>query len=230
MARLTALLRADLTLQWRRGFHAAYALVTLFYIGALRALPEGLGELAAVAVLFTDPAVLGCFFVGGLTLLERGEGSLHALFLSPLATRDWLLSKALSLGALAVLASALIAGLGVGGVRWGWLVPGVAGVSTCFVLLGVVAVSRFATVNQYIGGAVLWATPMFLPILPAMDGEWSAWTLLLPTGAGLELIAAGFMPREPARLGLALLSLTAWTALAGLWAQRWLERYTLERG
>lgn len=227
---MRALLLHDLRLQWRQGFHVAYALVTLFYIGALRALPEGLGELAGVVVLFTDPAVLGCFFVGGLTLLERGEGSLHALFVSPLDPWRWLIAKALSLGALALAASSLIAGLGVGGVRWPWLLIGVPLISTCFVWLGVVAVSRFKTVNQYIGGSVLWALPLFLPILPALDGEWATWTLLLPSGAGLEWVAAGFMPRPPLRLGLAFVSLIAWTTLAGLWARSWFARYTLERG
>ncbi|MCB9761205.1 MAG: hypothetical protein H6739_15295 [Alphaproteobacteria bacterium] len=225
---MAALLLADLRLQWRQGFYAAYALVCVSYALVLGALPDELRRWLVPLIVYSDPAVLGFFFVGGLTLLERGEGVLQPLFVTPVRVEAWLASKCISLTALAL---SVVAALGVLGEtnRWGLLMSAAALTSVCFVLLGVIAVSRFETINQYIGGAVLWATPLVAPVLPMVAGWSPGWMLAWPTCASLALFQGAFAeaPMPWGTAAVCLLSLAAWTGLAWVWAVRWFSRYTL---
>ena len=228
MRRVLAAMQRDLRLAWRQGLWLAYAVVCLAYVLVLQLFAPELRGLLTVLVVFSDPSVLGFFFIGGLMLLERNEGTLYGAFASPLRVEDWMLAKLGSLTALALAASFAIAlPLCGGGVRPLWLAAAVIPTSTCFVLVGIIAGTRFSTVNRYlIGGGVL-SMPLLLPMLaplgivdtPAFD--------LLPSAASLDLLDVG-LGRAPVRAwpavrGLAVLGL--WNLLFWQWARTWMRRY-----
>lgn len=235
IARTSVALRRDLRLAWRQGFWLAYALVCLSYVLVLQLFdsgPAGFGlrELLVELVVFSDPSVLGFFFVGGLMLLERSEGTLHGGFASPLRVEEWMLAKLGSLTLLAVVASFAVAlPLCSSGVRPLWLLAAIVPTSTCFVLVGIVAGTRFSTVNRYLLGGGMLSMPLLLPMLAPL-GIWDTpWFELLPSGAALTLLEVGLGYARPQAgpIVLALVVLGLWNLLLWQWARTWMRRHVV---
>ena len=105
MKRLAAALKSDILYQWRYGFYFIYMFMTAVFVAVIRLLPEGWRQTALILTLLSDPVLLGFFFIGGILQLERGEGLLDALFLSPLRPSEYLISKALSLALISAASS-----------------------------------------------------------------------------------------------------------------------------
>jgi fluoroquinolone transport system permease protein len=227
--RLGAALAQDLRLQWRHGFWFAYAFVCLSYVLVLQLFAPQLRELLTMLVLFADPAVLGFFFIGGLMLLERGDGTLPGNFASPLRIDEWMLAKLASLTLLAIVASFAIALPLAPGLRPGWLLVAIVSTSSCFVVIGIVAGTRFSTVNRYLLGGGLATTPLLLPMLAPLGVFDTPVFHLLPTGAAFDLLALALgRQRVDAWIAArALVVLCLWTACVWAWARAWMRRYVL---
>jgi fluoroquinolone transport system permease protein len=233
LARTLAATRRDLRLQWRQGLWLAYAFVCLAYVLVLQLFDPPLRGLLATLVVFSDPSVLGFFFIGGVMLLERSEGSLHAAFASPLRVQEWVAAKLISLTTLGLVASFAIAlPLCMGCVRPLFVVASVVPTSTCFMLVGIVAGTRFATVNRYLLGGGLLSAPLLLPMLAPLGVIDTPVFDLLPAGASLELLDVGLgraRPRVGAIAG-ALTVLAVWNLLLWRWACAWMRRHVVEGG
>jgi fluoroquinolone transport system permease protein len=227
--RLRAAVIQDLRLQWRHGIWFVYAFVCLSYVLVLGLFGPTLRGLLTTLVLFADPSVLGFFFIGGLMLFERSDGSLPGGFASPLRIDEWMLAKAASLTLLAVLASFAVALPLAPGLRPLWLLLAVIPTSCCFVVIGIVAGTRFSTVNRYLIGGGLATTPLVLPILAPLGLFDTPVFDLLPTGAALDLLELGLGRAEPevwiAARSLGVLAL--WTAGMWAWARAWMRRYVI---
>ncbi|MFC7138024.1 hypothetical protein ACFQRB_19300 [Halobaculum litoreum] len=72
---VSTMLRWDGRLQFRYGFYAVYAVVTVLFGLGLSGLPASVRTDTLVMVLFADPGFLGFYFVGALVLFEKNEGS-----------------------------------------------------------------------------------------------------------------------------------------------------------
>lgn len=232
-SRLRAAVVQDLRLQWRHGLWLAYAFVCLSYVLVLGLFGPTLRGLLTMLALFADPAVLGFFFIGGLMLLERGDGTLPGSFVSPLRIDEWMLAKVISLTLLAVVASFAVAVPLAPGLRPGWLLAAIVPTSSCFVVIGVVAGTRFSTVNRYLIGGGLATLPLMTPMLAplgVLDTPLFNW---LPTGAALDLLEIALDPHSNAanvRVGArAIAVLTLWTALTWVWAGAWMRRHVIGR-
>jgi fluoroquinolone transport system permease protein len=227
--RLRAALAQDLRLQWRHGLWLVYAFVCLSYVLVLDLFAPPIRELLIMLVLFADPAVLGFFFIGGLMLLERGDGSLPGNLASPLRIDEWMLAKLASLTLLAVLASfAIVLPLGPG-LRPGWLLIAIVATSSCFVTIGIVAGTRFSTVNRYLIGGGLATMPLLLPMLAPLGVFDTPVFDLLPTGAAFDLLELGLARRTPDPwVGVrAVVVLCLWTVGVWAWARAWMRRYVI---
>jgi fluoroquinolone transport system permease protein len=230
VARTLAALRRDLRLQWRQGLWLAYALVCLAYVLVLQLFGPGLRELLTTLVVFSDPSVLGFFFIGGLMLLERSEGTLHGGFASPMRVEEWMLAKLGSLTLLALAAGFAIAlPLCASCLRPLWLLTAIAATSTCFVLVGIVAGTRFTTVNRYLLGGGLLSMPLLLPMLAPLGILDTPAFGLLPSGASLELLEVGLGQVHPRAWPItrALLVLGLWNLLFWQWARTWMHRHVV---
>ena len=230
LRRAAVLVAHDLRVQWRSGIWLVYVLVCLSYLFLLALVPEWLRTPATTLIVFSDPAVLGWFFVGAAMLLEGEQGTAPALFVSPAGVDEWLLGKLVSLTLLAVLASFAVAVPTVGvELRPLWLLLAVVPCSTFFVLVGVVAGTRVATVNRYLMVGGLATMPLLVPLLAPL-GVLDSWLFdLLPSGAALDLLEVGLGQRVP-ELGLllsAMLVLLVWNLLIWRWARAWVLRFSV---
>ena len=211
MKRLLNAFLSDVRYQWRYGFYLVYLFVIAFFIALIRVLPADWRQTALVAVLLSDPALLGFFFIGGILQLERGEGLLDALFLSPLRPWEYIVSKGASLGILATLAGCLMAlGSGVHGIRYVFLVPVLFLGSICFTWIGIATAINLKSMNAYFGIDGLWELALTVPPMLLLFGVNFSLLEAFPGSNMLRLIEASVGRGNPS--WLPAMGLAAWIA------------------
>jgi fluoroquinolone transport system permease protein len=191
MKRLARVAASDLRYQWRYGFYVIYAFIVVAFIVLIRLLPEAWRQTALVATLLSDPALLGFFFIGGILQLERGEGLLDALFVSPLRPWEYLLGKNVSLGLLSTAAGCLIAlGSGVPRVQYALLSGALLAGSACFTLIGVSVSVNLKSMNAFLSIDGLWEGLLLVPPMLLMFGISHPVLEAFPGSAVLRLVQA----------------------------------------
>jgi len=219
----------DVRLQYRYGFYAVYAVLTVLFVGTLRSIPAGSARDTALQLLvFSDPSFLGFYFVAALVLFEKGQGVVGALVTSPLSTRAYLWSKALSLTLLALVATTVVTVLGYGtDLRWVPLLAGVAFTSVLFVFVGFVAVARFDSVNAYFMTAMAYMTVLGAPVLGLVGLVETPLFYLLPAQPSLVLFEAALAPVPTLELAYAVGYLVVAIGVAAVAARRSFEHHVV---
>jgi fluoroquinolone transport system permease protein len=196
MKRLLATVRCDVRLQLRNGFYYATLFVLAIYALAASQLDlgsarQGLTWLVPALVL-NNLVITTFYFVGGLVLLEKAEGSLEAQIVSPLRVGEYLAAKVITLTALAIVHNvatvALLVGLDFAALP---LVAGVALAAATYVLVGFAAVARYDSINEYMLPSALYVAPLMLPLLYAAGWD-SPLLYLHPIQAALVLMRGAF--------------------------------------
>jgi hypothetical protein len=133
------------------------------------------------------------FFMVALVLLEKGEGTLEAQIVTPPRTWEYLLSKVISLGILAIFESLILIVIVSGaGFNWLWMILGILALMAIYSLYGFFVVSRYDSINEFLLPSVLWTIAYSLPLLYYFD-IWNSWLLFLhPMQAPLVLMQAAF--------------------------------------
>lgn len=193
--RLMGALRSDIRFQYKHGFYTVYTFITVLYIIIMQKIPSGLlKDYASALIVFSDPAMLGFFFIGGIIMLEKQQGIIDYLAVTPLSPQEFIMSKVATLGLLSIGASVLITlTTHNNGVNWLILVAATAVVSIFFTLYGFLVAAGCRTINQYF----LRMIPiLLLTIVPcfAVIGFPYSWVFnVLPNVAGLKLTIGAFL-------------------------------------
>ncbi|MCG3420659.1 ABC transporter permease [Oceanobacillus jordanicus] len=210
----------DIKIQFRHGLYAVYMLVSLFYIIALHQIPEQYREIAGIFITFSDPGVLGFFFIGGLVLLEQNQNILDNLFITPYKVEEYIFSKALSLTVLSVLTSYIIH-ISVFGVSH-YLVLFLVGVfltSMFFTIFGLGVAVRCHTLNGFFFLSSIYSLIFLLPLLE-ITGMDHFLFMLLPTKGALLLISSGFHSITTWEAIYSVVMLLSWGVIAFIWARK----------
>lgn len=228
---LVSMLWWDLKLQIRYGFYTVYAVMVVLYVIGVLSLPASARDTAVTLVILSDPVFIGFLFTGALVLFEKRDGVLDALVVSPLSSRAYLASKTLSLTLLGVLTSFVIA-VSVHGLQFdiGLYLLGIVLSSMLFVLIGIVAVARFNTINAYMMAAVVYLLPTALPLLEFI-GMTHPVLYLIPTEATLLLLGSAFGAFDPLpmwELAYAVGYLLLWIGGTAVLADRAFERHIVQ--
>ena len=185
-------LKSDMLFQFKHGFYTIYTVLTIFYVILLSYIPEGISEIVAPLILLSDPSVVGFFFIGGILMLEKNQGILDYILITPLHLLEYLISKIFSLTIIALISSVIIAygsGLPFHPIV---LVSSILLISSFFTLLGFIVALKCNTINQYfikmIPFILLLILPCFL-ILVITD----VWIIgMIPSVASVYLILGAF--------------------------------------
>src|SRR5688572_31457208 len=114
MKRLMATIICDIRLQMRNGFYYAAAFVAAFWALALSRVPPELLTLWMPVLILSNLLINTFYFMAGLVLLEKAEGTLMAQRVTPLRVWEYLVSKVVTLTLLTVCESFLIVLFGYG--------------------------------------------------------------------------------------------------------------------
>ncbi|MDR1974449.1 MAG: hypothetical protein LBQ31_07220 [Bacteroidales bacterium] len=137
---------------------------------------------------------MGLFFVGGIIMLEKMQGVLSVLVVSPLRTIEYILSKVVSLAFVSVLAAFAITGFSsYGSVSWLLLFLSTVLTSGIFTLCGIMITAGCNTVNQYIIKTVPYMLLFVLPCFSLTGFPYSDLFTVIPSVAALRLMLGAYM-------------------------------------
>ena len=230
MHRLAATVRLDLRLQLRNGFYYAVAFVLACWFLLLTRLPAIDWGYVLPAVVFGNLVMVNFYFVAGLVLLEKGEGTLEAQVVTPLADWEYLASKTATLTALSLVEQVVIVwSAHGGGFAVGPLVAGIVLAAILYTLAGFLLIARYRSINEFMFPSVLFTAVLSLPMLHYF-GLWDTWVLYLhPLTAPLVLLAGAFQPIPSWQWAYGLLYSAAWAGVLLLAARRAFDRYIVAR-
>ena len=229
MTRLVATLRLDVRNQYRQGFYFASVAVLAIVAAVISVLPP---EAAFIlpAILLTNMLLVTFVFVGGLLLLEKDQGTLESLIVTPLQPGEYLLAKVLSLTGLAVLENMIIAvfarmnGL-LPGADWGWILIGSCFSGAVYTLFGFLVVIRYSTLNEYLLPMALVAGLLQLPALVCFGVPEFLLLYLLPTHGPLLMFLSGLEPLRTSTMIYAVLYPAAWILVSFWLGKRAFHRF-----
>lgn len=186
-------IRADILFQMKQGFYLVYVLLTLMYLIILSFLPEDILSVALPLVVFSDPSVLGLFFIGGIIMLEKVQGVLSVVVVSPLRTLEYILSKVVSLALVSVLASFAITGFSnYNRVSWSLLFLSTILTSGIFTMCGIIINAGCQTVNQYMIKTIPYMLVFVLPCFSLIGFPYSWIFTIIPSVAALRLMLGAY--------------------------------------
>ena len=220
MRRFWSTVLRDIRFQFRNGFYYASLVVIIMWIVGLRLLPESTLIYSLPVALLNNLTITAYFFVAALILFEKGEGTLQALAMTPLSHAEVIVSRIITLVMLGWLEGLIILVFLVGfdfNLLWYTLSIFIAGFQ--YVLLGIILVARYDSINTFIIPGGVFIAPLSLPMLPYY-GIWESplW-LLHPMGATMYLLKAAFgLTVGPIELLLSLISAMVWCWLLLKWA------------
>ena len=228
MTRLLSTVRWNLALQFRYGFYFVSAFFILVWVGFLRPLPHD-GRinfgLVLAGLMVLDLTITNFYYMGTMVLLEKGEGTLTSLVVTPLRAAEYLLAKMLSLMLLALLEGTLLAIL-INGFNFNPL-PWFAGLlllSGFYTLLGFAVIARYRSLNESLLPSALVVAVLVSPILNHF-GLWRSFIFYLhPVQPALILLRWAFMPVAPWEIVYGLLGSLFWLAVAFALAHRVFNR------
>ncbi len=231
MRRLAATLRRDVILQHRYRFYAVSLLMVVFWGGILSlALRTGQADEALVvpAFMLANLIVTTFYFMAAMVLLERAEGMLAVLVVTPLRDVEYFTSKMVSLGALG-LAESLFIVL----ILFGWpprmlpLVLGTLALGALYVLAGFISIVRYDSINEWIMPSAVVVAVFCLPLLPHFGSIGSEAVWLHPFEPPMVLLRSAYERVETWEVAYGLVGSTAWMALGLIWARRRFQQFVV---
>lgn len=185
---------ADMRFQLKQGFYLVYVLITIMYLIILSFLPKDALSVALPLVVFSDPSVLGLFFIGGIIMLEKVQGVLTVIVVSPLRTIEYILSKVISLAFISVLAAFAITGFShFESVSWLLVFLSTILTSGIFTLCGIMINAGCQTVNQYMIKTIPYMLLFVLPCFSLIGFPYSWLFTIVPSVAALRLMLGAYM-------------------------------------
>ncbi len=203
--RIVNALKADVRFQIKQGFYLVYVLLTFIYMVILGKLPQEWKSTVIPLVLFSDPSMVGFFFIGALVMLEKVQGVIQYVVVTPLRSMEYLLAKVVSLTILAIAATVMITLATYGyDLNWFLLILAVTLISSFFVFYGFIVAVRCTTLNQYFIRMIPYLMLIILPCFSLIGFPYSWMFNIFPSVAGLKLVFGAFN-------GIDILSASAYT-------------------
>jgi len=229
VSRLASTLRLDATLQVR---HRVYLIVlgaTLGLALAIRSVvtPEQLEFFMPVLAMY-GVSLTTVFLVGVLLLLERSEGTLSVVMVSPLRPSEYLASKLITLAGLALVESTIVAVVAYGlGWSFGWFVLAVVMRASMGVGVGVAVGVRYSSITRFLFPGILASLAFDFPNFWYFEIWPTSLFYLWPSMPPLLLAKSAFFAVEPLQLVYAFVYGPLVVGAALFWASRSIDRFVV---
>ena len=235
MIRLLAAMKLDVRVQIRNKLYAIGIAIGVLVAAALSLMagPKHLRiVLPTLMLLVIGGSTL--FYVAGLIIFEKDEGTLHAVVISPLRTSEYLWSKILTLTALATLEAVVM----IGGALLVWqfsavvlwpnlllLLIGIVALGILSTLIGLIGVVRYDKVTDFLLPMAVVAIVLQLPAFYFFDVVKHPALLAIPSSAPAMLIQGACDSLASWQWAYGILYSAVWIAGLACWACRAFEKY-----
>lgn len=240
MNRTLAAMRTDVALQARNQLYAISVGMAVVLAGVLAWLssPAQLHRTVPMGILF----IVGgstLLYVIAMVILEKEDGTLQAVVVSPLRPREYLDAKIVTLSALATLEGIIMTAGTVGwvgrdsGIHWpspSLLLVGLFALGVMHTYIGVILVVRHRRIMETLLPAGGIATLLQLPGLYFVGAFDHPALLAIPSAAPCMLVRGAFVPLEPWEWTYALVYSTALLVVLRRWARVAYEHHVVRKG
>lgn len=193
LSRIRNALLSDIVFQYKQGFYFIYLLISFIYLLILSQLPLKFLNIALPIIVFSDPSVLGLFFIGGILLLEKEQGIIQTLSVTPLKTHEYLISKLVSLFMISILAVLLITFLSLtSDVNYMLLIASVLLTSVFFTLIGIIIATTSRHLNAFFVKMIPWMIVLVFPCALVVMFPNEMIISLFPSVASLKLVYGAY--------------------------------------
>ena len=231
MSRLLSTMLCDVRLQFRNGFYYAATIVALFWTLVLSRLAADRLTVWMPVFILSNLLIDTFYFMAGMVLLEKGEGTLLAQGVTPLRNYEYIVSKVATLAGLAVLESFVIVYFGYGPpLAPVMLLLGVLAAAVIFALAGFLVVIRYDSINEFLFPSFLISQIFVPPFLTYFGLFESRWMYVHPLQGAVLLSKAGFGPIEAWQSWYAVVSSILWSAVGLRIARRMFTRFVISTG
>jgi fluoroquinolone transport system permease protein len=187
--RILNALKADMLFQFKQGFYFVYLFLGVLYVIVCSQFSEAVVRFVLPIALYTDPSILGLFFIGGILLLEKEQGILALVYVTPLRTWEFILSKVISLGFVSLVASIGIALAAYKGpTNYFLLIFSVILTSWFYTLVGFIIATKSKSVNDFFVKIIPLMIVLILPCIPAIIFPNLFWLSIIPSVSSLRLV------------------------------------------
>jgi fluoroquinolone transport system permease protein len=172
------------------------------------------------AILLINLQITTFFFVAGLMLLERDEGMLNALAVSPLSPSGYLAMRTVSLTGLAAAETIALVWIGFGtGDSWSLILLGTASLGVIYTGFGAAVATRYHSVNALLLPASAFVALLLLPLLPHFDLAPRLPFFVHPLEPPMTLIRAGYGAVDRLDVAFGVVGSFGWSAIAFVWGR-----------
>src|SRR5688500_5896655 len=201
-------MRWDVMVQARNGFYFASVFVALTMSALVLSLPPAVRQSADLwvpAVFVFNLIITTFFFVTGLLLRERDEGTLTARAATPMSPSTYLLSRIATLAGLATVETVIIVAVGFKlPPAWPLMLLGAMALGLLYTCIGVIVASRYASVNELLLPASCLVVILMLPLLAHFGVLPARWFIAHPIEPALVLLRSAYQPPPLAAQGVAI--------------------------
>ena len=239
MNRVVAATRTDVALQARNQLYGISILFAAVMVGALVWLssPTSLHRTVPMAVLF----VVGgstLLYVVAMVLLERDDGTLEAVSVSPLRPAEYLAAKVVSLTALAVFEGVVLVGgtilwldrAALGGAAVPLVLLGLVCLGALHTLIGVIIVVRYSRIMEALMPMGLVALLLQIPALHFVGALPSKVALVIPSAPPAMFLRGAFVPLESWEWLYAIVGTATVLVATAIWAHRAFVLHIIHKG
>lgn len=219
MSALLRMMSWEFRIQQRQGIFLAALFVVAIWVGVLFFLPQETTRILLPYAIFMDVSVFGFYFMAGMLYLERDDGVLDAIIVTPRPHGWYLVGKVITLSIIALATTVLLTLIiWRGPVNWLTLLVGTSLNAWMLTMVGFILAVRYDSISDFFGPTLLWMIPSQIPALDYL-GIWQSWLVyLIPTQPAMLLMAGGFAPLATWQIiysvayGLAACLTTTWLA------------------
>ena len=228
MSRLVATIGCDVRVQARNGFYWAVAFLLAMLLAVITQLPPLDWRWLLPPLILGNLITATFYFMAGLVLLEKAEGTLQAQIVTPLRVGEYLGSKIATLAALSIAEHLVLAWITVGtAFRPVPLVAGVALASALYCLAAFPATVRYGSINELLFPTIVWTSLFALPILE-YAGLWQTPLIYLhPFQAPLVLLRGAVNELQPREWAYGIGYGALWVGVAFVWCHRAFQRFVV---
>lgn len=227
MTRALTMLRFDVLLQARQGFYAASIFIVIVIGGLLVMLPPAARSNAALlapALFVVNLPITTLFFMAGLIMLERDEGTLGALGVTPYRAVEYLSVRIVTLTTLAIVETLAVVWVAFDVGSWPWLTAGAMVLGVLYTGCGGGISARYGSVNEMILPGSVFVTVLLLPLLPHFGLMPRGLLILHPVEPALTLLRAGYAAPAAVDVWFGIAGSLVWCTAAWWWGNHGISR------
>lgn len=192
MKRFLAVLQWEVIRQYKNGFYLVSLFVLLIWIVLFKQIKIDILSGMIPMIILGNLSMTTYFFMAGLVLFEKGEGSLEAQVVTPIRSTEYLSAKVLSLSLLATLENLVIT-ITLVGLKFNFMLvfSGTFLAAVILCLAGFLLVLRYDAINEFLIPSLLYMLVLEFPVAAALWMPEAFFWYIHPIYGSFVLIQAG---------------------------------------